>query len=227
VLGVAVDLALVVHDHVEVAFEEGGRSWRICHIGLARSLAGPGASVVVVFSVEVVHDRVLSVDELIDVGHEVANGVCVSLVDLLEQVDVGDSLFVVRDDIFVFHACKGVAVLEVLVSVLTESFITSLPYSSEVVSIARTIVSRLVVGHEEARQGRPRGDALCWEVVEPQECYLAHYEREVSHHVIFVAAGSMSYNVVHLKPYTRVGVAIVFLDSCLEVLGVSDRPEMS
>jgi hypothetical protein len=38
VLGVAVELALVIHDHVEVAFEEGGRSWRILHIGLARSL---------------------------------------------------------------------------------------------------------------------------------------------------------------------------------------------
>jgi hypothetical protein len=62
VLSVAVKLALVVHDHVEVTFKEGERSWWICHIGLARSLARPGASVVVVFSVEVVHDRVLSVD---------------------------------------------------------------------------------------------------------------------------------------------------------------------
>jgi hypothetical protein len=35
VLSVAVKLALVVHDHVEVAFKEGGRSWRICHIGFA------------------------------------------------------------------------------------------------------------------------------------------------------------------------------------------------
>jgi hypothetical protein len=39
VLGIAVKLTLVVHDHVEVAFEEGRRSWRIHHIGLARSLA--------------------------------------------------------------------------------------------------------------------------------------------------------------------------------------------
>jgi hypothetical protein len=62
VLSVAAKLALVVHDHVEVAFEEGGRSSRIRHIGLARSLARPGASVVVVFSVEVVHDCVLSVN---------------------------------------------------------------------------------------------------------------------------------------------------------------------
>jgi hypothetical protein len=43
------------------------------------------------------------------------------------------------------------------------------PYSCEVVSITRMIVGRLVVGREEARQGRPGGDALCWEVVEPQE----------------------------------------------------------
>jgi hypothetical protein len=62
VLRVTVKLALVVHDHVEVAFEEGGRSWRIRHIGLARSLARPGASVVVVFPVEVMHDRILSVN---------------------------------------------------------------------------------------------------------------------------------------------------------------------
>jgi hypothetical protein len=27
VLGVVVELALVVHDHIEVNFEEGGRSW--------------------------------------------------------------------------------------------------------------------------------------------------------------------------------------------------------
>jgi hypothetical protein len=32
-----------------------------------------------------------------------------------------------------------------------ESFVTSHPYSGEVVSIARIIVSRLVVGREEAR----------------------------------------------------------------------------
>jgi hypothetical protein len=37
VLGVAVELALVVHDHIEVTFEEGGRSWWISHIGFARS----------------------------------------------------------------------------------------------------------------------------------------------------------------------------------------------
>jgi hypothetical protein len=38
VLGVAVELGLVVHDHIEVTFEEGGRSWWICYIGFARSL---------------------------------------------------------------------------------------------------------------------------------------------------------------------------------------------
>jgi hypothetical protein len=32
-LGIAVELALVVHDHVEVTFEEGVRSWWICYIG--------------------------------------------------------------------------------------------------------------------------------------------------------------------------------------------------
>jgi hypothetical protein len=55
VLGVMVELALVVHDHIEVTFEEGGRSWWICYIGFTRSLARPGASIIVVFSVEVMH----------------------------------------------------------------------------------------------------------------------------------------------------------------------------
>jgi hypothetical protein len=61
-LSVAVELALVVHDHVEVAFEEGGRSWWICHVGFARLFARPGSSVIVVFSIEVVHHHVLSVN---------------------------------------------------------------------------------------------------------------------------------------------------------------------
>jgi hypothetical protein len=38
-LSVTVELALVVHDHVKVTFEEGGRSWWICHVGFTRSLA--------------------------------------------------------------------------------------------------------------------------------------------------------------------------------------------
>jgi hypothetical protein len=61
-LGVAVELALVVHDHIEVTFKEGGRSWRICYIGFVGSLARPGASVVMAFSIEVMHYCVLSVD---------------------------------------------------------------------------------------------------------------------------------------------------------------------
>jgi hypothetical protein len=62
VLGVVVELALVIHDHIEVTFEEGGRSWWIYHIGFARSLARPDASIVMVFSIEVIHYRVLRVD---------------------------------------------------------------------------------------------------------------------------------------------------------------------
>jgi hypothetical protein len=68
VFSVAVELALVVHDHIEVTFEEGGRSWWICHIGFARMLARLGVSIVMFFSVEVVHYRVLSVDQFVDVG---------------------------------------------------------------------------------------------------------------------------------------------------------------
>jgi hypothetical protein len=62
VLGVAVEQALVVHDHIEVTFEEGRRFWWICHIGFTRSLARPGASIIMVFSVEVMHYRILRVD---------------------------------------------------------------------------------------------------------------------------------------------------------------------
>jgi hypothetical protein len=36
--GIALELTLVVHNHVEVTFKEGGRSWWICHVGFTRSL---------------------------------------------------------------------------------------------------------------------------------------------------------------------------------------------
>jgi hypothetical protein len=225
VLNIAVELALVVHDHIKVAFKEGGRSWWVCHIGFTRSLARPGASIVVIFSIEVVHHHILSVDQFVDVGHEVTDGVCVSFVDLLKQLDVGDPLLVVGNDVVVFDTCKGVAILEVAISVLTESFITSHPYFGKVVSIARTIIGRLVVGREEARQSCPRGDALCWESVEPQEWCLAHHEGEVSRHVVFIATRGTRRYAVHLEPYTRVRATVVLLNSWLEVLWVSDRPE--
>jgi hypothetical protein len=96
VLDVTVELALVVHDHIEVTFEEGGRSWWICYIGFARSLARPGASIIMVFTVEVMHYCILRVDQFVDVGREVTNGFCVGLVDLLKQLGVGDFLFVLR-----------------------------------------------------------------------------------------------------------------------------------
>jgi hypothetical protein len=148
-------------------------------------------------------------------------------VDLLKQLDVGDSLFVVGDDVVVFDTCKGVAVLEVAVGVLTESFITSHPHSGEVMSIARAIVGRLVVGREEARQSCPGGDALCWEIIKPQEWCLAHHEGEVSRHVVFIASRGACSDAVHLEPYTWVGATVVLLNCWLEVLGVSDRLETS
>jgi hypothetical protein len=139
---------LVVHGHIEVTFKEGGRSWRICYIGFAGSLVRPGASVVVVLSIEVMHYSALSVDQFVDVGHEVANGFGVDFVDLLEQLDIGDPLLVVCNDVVVFDTCKGVEVLEVAVGVFTEIFVSSHLNSGEVVSIARTIVGRLVIGCE-------------------------------------------------------------------------------
>jgi hypothetical protein len=60
--GVTVELALVVHDHDEIAFEEGGGSWWIGHVSFTRSLMRPVSFVVVIFSVEVMHHRFLSVD---------------------------------------------------------------------------------------------------------------------------------------------------------------------
>jgi hypothetical protein len=163
------------------------------------------------------HYRILSVDQFVDVGHEVSNGFCIGFVDLLEQLDVGDSLFVVGNDVVVFETCKGVAVLEVAVSILTKSFITSHSNSGEVVSIARMIVGRLVVGREKARQSCLGSDALCWEVVEPQEWRLAHHEGEVSRLVVFISSRGMCHYVVHLEPYTRVRATFLLLDSWLEV----------
>jgi hypothetical protein len=37
-----------------------------------------------IFSVEVMHRRILSVDQFVDVGHKIADGMCISFVDLLE-----------------------------------------------------------------------------------------------------------------------------------------------
>jgi hypothetical protein len=91
----------------------------------------------------------------------------VSFVDLLEELDVGDSLLVVGNDVLVLDIRKCVAVLEVVVGVLLEGFIASHPHSGEVMSVARSVVGRLVVGHEESVQCCPGGDALCWEIVEP------------------------------------------------------------
>ena len=148
-LGVAVELALVVHDHVEVTFKEGGRSGWISRINLARSLARPAATIMLIFSFEVVHHRILSIDKLVDVGHEVGDGVGVSFMDFLKELDVGYSLLVVGDDVFVFDTCEGVAILKVAVSVLSESFIAPHPHSGEVVSIFGAVVGHLVVGREE------------------------------------------------------------------------------
>jgi hypothetical protein len=100
-LGVAMELALVAHDHIEVTFKESGRSWRIWYIGFTGSLARSGASVDVIFSVEVMHYRVLSVNQFVDIGHEVTNGIGISFVDLLEQLDISDSHFVVCNDVVV------------------------------------------------------------------------------------------------------------------------------
>jgi hypothetical protein len=60
--GVTVELALVVNDHVEETFEEGGRPWWVCHVSFARSLERPVSSIIMIFAVEVVRHCILSVD---------------------------------------------------------------------------------------------------------------------------------------------------------------------
>jgi hypothetical protein len=147
--------------------------------------------------------------------------------DLLEQLDIGDSFFVVSNDVFVVNAHKGVAVLKVAIGVFAESFIASHPYSCEMLSVTRAIVGRLVVGREEARQDRLGDDALRWEIVEPQEWCLAHHEGEVSRHMVFIATGGTRCDAIHLQPYAWVGATVVLLNSWLEVFWVSDRPETS
>jgi hypothetical protein len=147
--------------------------------------------------------------------------------NLLEELDVGDPFLVIGDDIVVFNTRKGVAVFEVAVGVLPESFIASHPYSSEVVSVTTAIIGRLVVCCEEARQCCPGGDALCWEIVEPQEWCLAHHKGEVSRHVVSVASRGACCDVVHLEPYAWVGASVILLNGWLKILGVSDRLETS
>jgi hypothetical protein len=74
-------------------------------------------------------------------------------------------------------------------------------YSGEVVSVTRAIIGRLIVGCEESRQCYRGGDALCWEIAEPQEWCLAHHKGEVSRHVVFVAFRGVCCDAVHLEPY--------------------------
>jgi hypothetical protein len=101
------------------------------------------------------------------------------------------------------------------------------PHSGEVVSVARTIIDRLVVGCEKERQSCPGIDAVCWEIVKPQEWCLAHHKGEVSRQVVFITSRGACCNVVHLDPYTWVGATVILLNVWFDVLGVSDRPEMS
>jgi hypothetical protein len=73
----------------------------------------------------------------------------VSSMDLLKKHDIGDSLLVVGENVFVLNTYKGVAILKVAISLLSENFVAPHPHSGEVMSISRTVVSRLVVGREE------------------------------------------------------------------------------
>jgi hypothetical protein len=96
--------------------------------------------------------------------------------DLFEEIDAGDTLLVVGDDVLVFDTGEGVAIFEVAVGVLSAGFVASHLHYGEVMSVTRSVVGRLVVRHEETRQCCQRGDAICWEIVEPQEWHLAHHK---------------------------------------------------
>jgi CO dehydrogenase/acetyl-CoA synthase delta subunit len=50
-------------------------------------------------------------------------------VDLLKELDVGYLLLIVGNDIFILDTCESVAVLKVVVSVLSKSFVTPHPQS--------------------------------------------------------------------------------------------------
>jgi hypothetical protein len=142
------ELTHVVQCAVEVTFKEGGRSGWVGRIDLARSLARHATTVIVIFFFEVVYHHILGVDELVDVGHEVGDGVGVCFMDLLEELEVSYPLLVVGYDIFILDAHKSVVVLEIAVSVLMESFILPHPHFGEVVSVVRAVVGRLIVGCE-------------------------------------------------------------------------------
>jgi hypothetical protein len=119
------------------------------------------------------------------------------------------------DDVLVFDTRKSVEVFEVTIGVLRESFILSHPYYGEVMSVDRTILGRLVVGREKARQSCPGGDALYREVMKPQEWCLAHHKGEVPRLVVFIAPGGAYCKVVHLEPYTWIRATVVLLNGRL------------
>jgi hypothetical protein len=102
-----------------------------------------------VISFEIVYHCVLGVNELVYVGHEVDDGVGVSFMDLLEELKVSYPLLIVGYDIFILDTRKSVAVLEIVVGVLMESFILLYPHFGEMVSVAGAVVGHLIVGHEE------------------------------------------------------------------------------
>jgi hypothetical protein len=50
---------------------------------------------------------------------------CISFMDLLEELDVGDPFLVIGDNVLDFDTREGVAVLEVAVGILLESLVSS------------------------------------------------------------------------------------------------------
>jgi hypothetical protein len=102
--------------------------------------------------------------------------------------------------VLVLDTRKGVAVFKVAIGVLPEGFIVSRSHSSEVMSVTRSVLGRLAVGHEESGQCCPGGDALYWEIVKPQEWFLARQKGEASRHVVSIASRGTCCDVVHLEP---------------------------
>ena len=152
--GVGVELAKVVEHCVEVRRIEGRVLRCTRHEGLSRSLARPvrclrRQSTVCLVALEVMEDSILGITELVDVDHEVGDGGNTCLVDLLEELEVGDTLLVVGDDVVVLDASKLVPVLEEPVGVVAERFAGLHDDASKVVGVTGPVVGRLVVGSEQ------------------------------------------------------------------------------
>jgi hypothetical protein len=60
------------------------------------------------------HHLILGIGKLVNIGHEVGDGVGVSFVILLEELEVGYPLLVVGYHVFILDTCESVAILRTM-----------------------------------------------------------------------------------------------------------------